>query len=539
MKKIQLYIIAIFTITLAITGCTKFLEDESMKADTPPVASIEVSGVADSTFTLHISSNNPGYLGYLISSDTAATLTTLNVLSGSLAGSATTVDNQAYEFTANGDLTVEIAGILPNKLYKVFCGATNINGVESEVVTYIVKTNDNFGPSLVSFDPESTSDASIEKSQSISITFDEPILEGSGKFTFDYYFEGVTMDSESISVSGNTVTVYQNHEVHSGDYFFLSWTEGAITDLSGNPVAAMSSGVNADGELEGLYWRSVKVAWDFDVATFAPEAGSAVSDPDFTIEFAAPFAVSNKVADGSIRLVLVGSGVTSVYKVPAANVTVAEDGKSISVVKPFSPTFGESIYIEVAAGSFTDDFSNPNAAIESGMDGINANDDAVTEIGWLVSYGYTIDMILSSYYITNVSTFDGVNYDNANVTVVADDAVENGVIITGLFDSEVPVNGVFDGDFATLTIAQDQSLGDLLGDGSAVLLWSNKSATGDLVGYIQPDGSIIMDWAAYIVGGVNDNSYYDRYYGSVWTKQDSAGIPNIKSKKHTKFYPMN
>lgn len=536
-------ILSTLTLFLAFfVGCTKFENYESKKLADAPTVSAALEEAKDSSVVVSFSSSATGFVSFVLMQGVAnekpdsTALIQLNV---------SALESGSYEVLAAGEKIMhEFGGLTQNTVYEVFAVAQNDDGVLSLVPNALmITTTDKYSPVIESSTPASSTTADKAVDFEITLTFNEPIgTADASKFTFTYFLEGAEAKAASATVNPNNpyqVIVTQSRDAHKRDYIFLSYSAGAVLDIAGNPIEAFESGVDEEtGGPVGLYWRTEAEPFAIDAATFVPANGSAVSDPEFVIEFKAPVNVSNKAIDGSIKMVVVGAGVKSVYDVPAANITVADDNKTIQVVKPMVPTFGEWVYIEIAAGTFTDAYGNPNIVIESGIDGVAGADDPVTEIGWLISYGYEIDILGSNYNVVCISTITEDEY-TFNVSIEVDPEIENGVIIKGLENSQEPIKGVFDGDFGTLTIAQDQSLGDLMGDGSEVLLWSNTSATGDLIGQIQADGTIIMDWASYIVGGEYNGYYYERYYDSVWTISEPSGISGKNVSKKVIGFPRN
>jgi hypothetical protein len=529
MKKIQSYLIAILMFGIAITSCTEFLENETMNADTPPVASIEVSAVADSSFTLNISSDKAGYLGYVVVSDTTVSPTVLNILSGSLAGESSTVESEVYESESAGNVTLNITGLNPDQYYKVFCSATNSNGVQSNLASYLVKTDDNYGPSLASISPSRSLDAEQELDFEIVLTFDEPIGSvDASKFSFMYYSEDIEVEAGSVVINANNsmqVTVTQPKEALAGDYVFLSFELGAVNDLSGNPVSAMESGI-VEGAAVGLYWRAENIAWNFDVSQIIPEAGSATSDLNFSVAIEADFPISlnEDYADGDIRFIVTSSGKSSTYYITADYISVADS--SIVIYKPFTPSYGEQVYLEINEGVFLDDFDNPNGVIESGIDGIANDDDAVTEVGWFMSYGYSRDLVIGTYLFSGTSYWEGSD-ESFEVEITADPSDESKVIINGFYGSTTPIPATFDGNFGTLTVncEEDYLLGDLFADGGETYFWSygetefvvNVSSSGDMV--TGSDYWLALYWVA---ADGSAEGYQNIFTASTWTKSASS-----------------
>lgn len=290
MKKIQSYIIAILTLGLVMVGCNGLEDNESSDVASNPTATLDVSAVGDSAFLLTYGSNKAGYLGYVLSDDTAASVEAINIISGNLEGDALAVSTMKIDDAT--DINTTIGGLMPNSFYKVFVASSNIDGVESDVEEFILKTDDGVGPSFSSSSPSISSEAEVEVGADVVLTFDEPVLVGDKTFTFEYYFEGesVAVPAENVSAAGNTITVKQPHMGHTGDYFFLSWEAGAVTDLSLNPCDERISGV-VGGALAGNYYRFEHM--DFDVASMSlmPSIEELVADDNFVIEIAFPFAI--------------------------------------------------------------------------------------------------------------------------------------------------------------------------------------------------------------------------------------------------------
>ncbi len=540
MKRIQSYLIAILMFGIALTSCTEFLENETMDAETPPVASIQVSAVADSSFTLNISSDKAGYLGYLVVSDTTVTPTVLNVLSGSYSGESTTVSSAVYEMESAGGMTLNITSLSPNKYYKVYCSATNANGVQSNLASYLVKTDDNFGPSLTNISPSRSLAAEQVSDFEVILTFDEPIGSAdASKFVFKYYFEDVEAEAGSAEINpDNTmqVIVTQPKEALAGDYVFLSYGDGAVEDLSGNPVSAWESGI-IEGSAVGLYWRAENIAWDFDVANISPEAGSATSDIDFSvvIETEFPVSLNEDYADGDIRFIVTSAGKSSIYYVTADYISVADS--SIFIYKPFTASYGEYVYLEIDEGVFLDDFDNPNGVIESGVDGIANDDDPITEVGWFMSYGYTRDLVIGTYLFSGASYWGDDANESFEVEITADPSDESKVIINGFYGSSTPIPATFDGDFGTLTVncEEDYLLGDLYADGGETYFWSYEesefvmdiSSSGDLV--TGSDYWLALYWVA---ADGSDKGWVNIFTQSTWTKQAESGKSAHVFKKH-------
>ena len=534
MKMNKIILGTISVLLVFFVSCTKFEKFESTELAGAPTVSLTTEAVMDSSVTVSFSSSAKGFLSFALfegignpTPDSAALIQlnvdALDMGSGELASAG---DKVMYEFT----------GLTQNTVYEVFAVSQNEDGVLSVVPdALMIKTSDEYRPVLNSTDPAPSATANKDANFEVVLVFDEPIsTTDAGKFTFTYFLEGAEATAGSAVVNPDDpyqVIVTQSRAAHDGDYVFLSFAEGAVKDLVGNDVNGLQSGLDEEGYLAGLYWRVSKLSWDFDIANFVPEAGTAIADPEFVIEFKAPVVVENAVEDGSIRLIVYVDGVvTSIWKVPAANVVLADDGKTITVTKPFVPTYGENIYIEIDGGVFTDDFGNPNNAIESGMDGINPDEITETKIGWLISYGYTIDMIIGTYQVDGISYWAGSD-ESFEVTITADPNNENQIIATGIYYSEVPIVGVFDGDFATLTFYMPEDneywieLGDIYGDGASNSL---EVYGGEyFVCHIDAAGNMTTNdeiwWGSYYYLDDATKGWNNIFIASTWTKA-TAGL---------------
>jgi len=525
MKKIIAYIFTFLAFSFML-GCTQFEDYKSSDVLQQPTATLSVAAIADSSFTLDISTDKAGILGYAVLSDTSSSVAAISILSQSIGGGASTVASTTFSLDAPGGTSINMGGLMPNSYYKVFAASSNTDGVESEVKSFLVKTDDGVGPTLVSTSPANTT-TDLASDFIMVLVFDEPIgAVDASKFSLNYFIEGVDAGINSAVIdpdNNKQVIVTQSLEAYAGDYVFLSYEEGAVEDLSGNPVEAMLSGVNG-GSAVGIYWRTENIGWDIDVTTIVPERGTAVSDPEFYVQFKTPFVVtlSEDVVDGSVRFIVKTEGKTTIYDVPADNLMVDESDSTFTIYKPFVPTYGEMVYLEIDEGVLLDDYENPNNVIESGIDGISNEDDPVTTVGWLISYGYSRDMILGTYTFSGISYWEGAD-ESFDVEIVADPEDESKVLINGFYGSAVSIPATFDGDFATVTVSaeEDYLLGDLFDDGGETFFWSYEDTK--FVMNILPNGDLVTDpnyWLAlyWVAADASDEGWVNIFTQSTWSK---------------------
>ncbi len=365
MKKIILYIAAIFLIGVYIAGCNQLEDYESTEVLSKPTATLSVSAVADSGFVLAVSTDMAGYLGYAISSDTSRSLSeAISILSLSLSGGSGIVANQAFKFSAAKDTTINVKGLMPNTYYKVFAASNNLDGVESEILSFLLKTNDGTGPEFVSSSPAVSNEAAVPVGSDIVLTFNEPVkVNTDKKFIFTYYFENVTVEinPDESYASGNKITIPQPHEGHPGDYFFLSWEEGVVTDLSDNPCAERISGV-IEGSLRGNYYRFEFLNFSVVKASVVPENDSVVADHSFIVDISFPFTIKlEKDLDPDMVKFRYTNwlGTVTTEVVAARNCEIVND-TTLRITQPHYPANGDRIALYLAEGVISDKYGNFN-----------------------------------------------------------------------------------------------------------------------------------------------------------------------------------
>lgn len=485
----------------------------------PATATVSVTSIADSTALLNYSLSVTGrlYVAVVPGTDETPAPDAQAILKQTVGGavfSKQIILNDAGALSSS----VIVSGLVQNTSYKVFALPVNDDGVLGEIVTTeAFSTSDHHAPVLdldSGVSPAITGNASIDLNFKPVLTFDEPVVLAETFSIKMGYRNAVTsqivwvdVPEDSITISGSKVTIAQPATAMNGQYVFLSIGNGSVKDRAGNSYEGVTSGI-VGGYLEGIYWR---IKFSPTATQQILPADSVTSDVsmkitlDYPIKMRFPTSGEGGYVQGNVVVRYYTSTTTLDVQVPQANVAVVQD-TLVQITLPRTPVYGETVTLKMTEGVMRNAYGNPSKAIAFG------------DKEWFISYGYTRNLIIGDYIVHCVSTFNAAEYD-FNVTITPKVGSSNEVIIVGLENTTVPISGVFNGDFGTLTIPQDQSLGDLLGDGSQVLLWSNTSETGDLVGNIDSNGNIVMDWASYIVGGDNDGYYYDRYYGSTWTKQ--------------------
>ncbi|MDY0198022.1 MAG: hypothetical protein RBR68_09430 [Tenuifilaceae bacterium] len=403
--------------------------------------------------------------------------------------------------------TLNIIKLVQNTSYKVFVLPVNADGVFGEVTsTPAFTTSDNFNPVLEKTTPAASGTADKPADFEVVVSFDEPIVINDADQIFFTYRNAAGVEEPhpaELTVEGKNLTAKQTIVPIAGQYVFLSIGANAIKDRSDNFYPGIASGVVA-GYLEGLYWRVAYVPEK--VVSLTPDVEEAVGDVNFVIKLTYTLPMAFNTASGGgynsknvkVRYTSVGS--TLDLEVPQANISFA--GNVVTIIPPRTPVMGETVAINIAEGAYRTVFSSPCEAT------------AFTKYSWFVA---NRDFILGSYVANCVSAFAPNPVYNFNVTITADPASDDGVIITGLENSTEGILGTFKRD--SLIIASEQSLGDLEGNGNSEVLIIDFDGEGvDIVGTINSNGVINISWGSYISGGPNNNYFWDRYANSIWTK---------------------
>lgn len=445
MRKIKYSLLASLFLSVLMVGCY----DE--EAYTPvamlpaPTAEITLTDVEDESFVVNVTSSADGYISIVVTDDVTAVAPDGESLYKQLESG---IYNTYAEVEAGASLSWTVGDINPNTMYKVFAVCGNPDGVVSEVVSAEILTSDKVNPELDADAMSPGAGASgIAADEAFVLTFNEMVKLGDAPvFTLVYYYEDVTtvVPVENIVVAGNTVTVKQTYTPHPGEIIFLSVADGSVTDLVGNPADGFETGV-VDGAIEGFAYWFVETA-PVDMLVSLPEAGGSTSDPNFAVTV--KFDAAMTFADNDVLPVLTYFDGTGVYtiEVPGEDIVANEADSTVTFYQSVTAEIGSWVSLSIPEDVLEDMYGNPNAAIESKADATG-----MEGLYFLVSYGYTRDMVLGAYSALSSSYFGPADNELDAITIIADPEDENGIIMTGLRGSGEPVYGTFDGDYGTIT----------------------------------------------------------------------------------------
>jgi len=511
MKKIIAYIF-VFVALGYIVGCTDFEDYQSSDVLPQPTATLSVSAVADSSFIVDIATDKAGILGYAVLSDTSVSVAAISILSQSISGGANTVATQTMDLTAAGSASLQMSGLMPNTYYKVAVAASNTDGVESMVKSMIVKTDDGVGPSLSTISPSSSQTVQQPAGFSVVLSFDEPIgTVDTSEFSFVYYIEGVEAPAGTVEIdpeNNRNVIVTQSHNALAGDYVFLSYGDEAVADLSGNPIAGLSSGV-VEGSPVGLYWLVESINFSVTDYSIVPNNGSVIAEHDFAVELNFPFAIElEELTADMVKFKYEGwLGTVSTEVAAGANCEIIND-TTLRITQPKMPNHGDKISLYLAEGVISDSYDNVNSSSEY-------------ELSWTLgdftipgnitpASGSIVASQLFNVYVDfdfSISVVPDVASDAITMTYVDSDGIEN--------TYNVDSYGIDAENDSVLVIQTPQTI-DF---GSTVILNIKENVVQDEEGNVNLEMQDLVYWEVpklaesidvllgqYIVSGV---SYYD------------------------------
>lgn len=347
------------------TACTNLDEFDSSKLADPVVLSVVVAQVKDSAVQITATNPSDGYI-------------TLGLMEDP--GEELEIDPEAF-FTQNYEgitfktvkakknvaLQVDFDELVQYTDYVVYAVSSNADGVIGEVVNLSFSTSDSHGPLLMATSPEVSTDPAMPLTGKLVLEFDEPVKYDSTKL-LEYYFynDDVTVQNLglNVTVEDNIVTITSDSLPRNREIVFVSWAEGAFSDLSDNPVEAMTSGIDDDGYPSGLYFRTVLKNF---VPTIVPIDGDTVSVAEiasivltftekvsgFQSAYTSGGTLSFEDEDGSV--------VTKVLK--RADFSIS--GKTVTLTAPQAAVSGQTVTLKLKATTFKVGLSNPNAAVEA------------------------------------------------------------------------------------------------------------------------------------------------------------------------------
>jgi len=356
------------TLLMVQTGCAGFDEFKSETLKAPVVLGLTVGTVKDSSIVINAVNPSDGYITLGITTGEVDPIDAEAFFKQNIAGvtflTKKVLKNQAIAFT--------FSELVQYANYTIIGVSSNADGVLGEPVTITAKTADTYGPVLVSTSPTFAGDLApvLTTDGKIVLEFDEPVVYKSNKVVkYDFYNDGNTVEGSdlTIAVSGNKVTLTSKVLARNREIIFISWDEGAFTDLTGNPVAQMESGLDADDNLMGIFMR-VKLKL-FAPQSFSPSTADTLAAGDFTeiklvyAEKVGGFHANymNELVDRMTVTYTDANGDKTIKVVPNENVSWA--GTTATIALPKAPEAGQTIDFDMKSYTLKIGLNNPADAL--------------------------------------------------------------------------------------------------------------------------------------------------------------------------------
>lgn len=350
--------------TILVFGCTEFDEFESADLGDAPALTLALVSAGDSSITVSMNSDAAGYIAAVLLSgvgnevpEDAEALAMGNTVSDEYFYSKS-VANQAVSYTFTSSVEQDAS-------YEIMAVAANSEGVLGEIVVLEVTTFDTHAPEITGVSPGITYEPILEQGDTIILSFSEPVMKGSGKFSFETFFTGQTVNvpTQNVWTSGNEAFIVLPSVFPYREYIWLHWEQGAVIDASGNKADVMTTYFDSDnGVFVGVYWRMMSM--NIAVQSVSPdEATSQTPGFDIVVSFAAGVNIDD-LLDGDITLTYDdGSGVTTIIAVPVSEVSVS--GSDVTIQQNIFSAVSGSVSIDIPEGVISDDFGNPNEAVSA------------------------------------------------------------------------------------------------------------------------------------------------------------------------------
>jgi hypothetical protein len=507
MKNHMKYIthVGIFVLALVVVSCTEFEEYSSKSFGSGPTITLAQVSVQDSTFTISATSSADGYVSVILLSGSGNTPPEdpEDLATGNISAMA----YQSKPVTASTAKNFTFTGLVQDAAYEVMAVAANKEGKYSEVSTLPVGTDDTYPPELMETSPPVGYDPVLPVDGSVDLIFDEPVVYDDTKdLTFTEFYDKQDVVAGSVTVSGNTATVTLGEDLTYRDYVLLSYPEGAFTDLSGNPVAAMDSHLEGTSFV-GLYWRAE--AMEYDPESIAPEDAVVPAGFDIVVTFPDTVHAGN-VTDGDITLTYDDGRDVLIRSVLASEVATA--GNDLTITQSYIAGPGVNVTLEIPAGILDIGINNPNAEI-------TASWSIELTLADLVG-NYTVDAV--SYGSPGVwdevwtATVELVPGNDTALSITIDAGAGGGVAFLAGFDVV---------DWSIL-IPEGSVVGDLYGLGETGIYWCDGSSLGGNVeGTITGGNSFAID---YVGMYIPDYDWGDGTYGALWDAFNTTWTKSAK-----------
>lgn len=463
-------------------------EPTPIAPDTAAGVEITVSEVKDSSFTVTVTpSGAASYYSWLVDeSPKAAALDSSALYSVSYESLVQGTAKWTAEATST---TFTVDGLTPNTTYQVYAVVGSPLGIPGSVAVKAVTTTDGLAPSYVSVKTDA---------HQVVFTFSENVKRdaAAGAIKAPYYAPysadfnttaaaagEVTVPEDSVLVAGNQALIAVP-DLPEGSLWTISIPEGAFVDAVGQKLPAYSSKfVMVEGEdgpepaPKGFYgeieYVELPMLGELEMAAFTEWDGG------FLIPLVNEYPLAGFSTKKFITVTYEAQGENTVETVtytltPEADYNVTSLGLVVNL--PAEPMcLGADVTINVPAGAIYDVFGNDCEEWEHAMK---------------YSYGYTLEDIVGTYDLVEVSAFTGTPGVSELVIAESDDEKKGNVMFTsygGVDCEKTPIYADFDFDSGILEVPSGQVFGSIKDqEGTEYQL---ALATG-----VVKDGSVYLDF---------------------------------------------
>lgn len=364
MKYIKL--IGLFVVAMVFSiSCVKWDEETQPTMDSASSVTVNLTTVGDSSLTVTVSNSKAGYIAvHLFEGTGIAIPEDDDVKESVMTGNVGSMAYYSIQSAPGEVYTITFSeGIQQDASYEVLAFASNADGVISDGALLQATTSDAYAPVLMEVDPAPGDDAIFEQGASITLYFDEAVVvDPSKEFTLITLFSGIREAGTAVAM-GNTVVITPVSDYPEGDYVFLSYPDGAVTDPTGNAADGISSGLDDEGYPMGIYTRMVRPLRA--AVSVGPEADSIPVGSSIEIVFDDAVDADSKIKQGMISLTYYDAEDTpvTVEYVDPATLTFSE--MTATVPQAYAGA-GAGWYVElyVAEEAFDIGIYVPNAEVE-------------------------------------------------------------------------------------------------------------------------------------------------------------------------------
>lgn len=227
----------------------------------------------------------------------------------------------------------------------------------TRLLTELMPDADVTAPLLQSTTPADGA-AGIAVGADLGLVFNEPVRAGSG--TIDIYQTGGTLwrsiavgDTQQVRFNGSVVTIAPSANLPAASSFYVTVPAGAVSDLSGNPFAGLTS----------------PTSWNFSTSTADTTAPQIVrttpADEDTQVLQAAVLVVEfdENVVIGSGNIVLQRNGQTAMTIAVTDKTQVSVEGNRVTIDPTALFDAGAVYSVTLEAGTFKDAAGNAFAGL--------------------------------------------------------------------------------------------------------------------------------------------------------------------------------